>query len=485
MLESMFDIPEPLEEQSVMQVGDLSELAHSSLEIYTDGSGGKYSSCPKLARAGWAWNTMNESYTTFTFVRFSKLAGAAQTVPRSELSAALDALKFINADVDLHFIVDATYVSKIGTQLIEIYKSSSLSGQIPGHSSLYGINADLWCDFYQEIGRRNGRIAFSWSKSHATAHELHKGFVCKEYFLGNSVADAFADKAADLHQLSDAHIAEYEWMVARTALVRKRLLLVMKRVQEFDAKEKLESGLSSRQENEVFDQGVEFVEPGLPAKTPSSKTWSSQRILSSLRVAGHDPVEVHTKTYTVFRCKTCKLQATPKKVSKLLLLGDCAGLGQLKPIVTTASGTMVVGKRLSLSDDDFQSLSSVCKVARVDTGTTADEEVDNGAAASSGSGPASQRALQPPMVGNLRLHDSHRLEHRKGIIICQLCGYYSVSRPGLLAKLCVPLRRGVKSGGRDFLSRWTKGLTPKKSMSWPDNFSNLPDGVIWTPPGST
>ena len=89
------------------------------------------------------------------------------------------------------------------------------------------------------------------------------------------------------------------------------------------------------------------------------------------------------------------------------------------------------------------------------------------------------KAPQPPSVGNQVLHSSHTLEHKKGIIICQRCGYYTISKAGKLARLCAPITPGVKSGGRDFLSRWSKDLPPKKSVSWPNTFSYLPDGVIW------
>ena len=106
------------------------------------------------------------------------------------------------------------------------------------------------------------------------------------------------------------------------------------------------------------------------------------------------------------------------------------------------------------------------------------------AAASSSSAPlsgprAAVQAPQPPCVGNQRLHFSHTLEHKRGIIICQRCGYYTISKAGKLAQPCVPITPGVKSGGRDFLSRWAKDLTPKKSVNWPNTFSYLPDGVIW------
>ena len=86
---------------------------------------------------------------------------------------------------------------------------------------------------------------------------------------------------------------------------------------------------------------------------------------------------------------------------------------------------------------------------------------------------------QPPKVGNQQLHASHTLEHKRGIILCQRCGYYTISKAGKLAHPCAPITPGVKSGGRDYLSRWAKGLTPRKSVDWPNAFSHLPDGVIW------
>ena len=205
---------------------------------------------------------MDGNYEAFNYVRFSKLPGVAQTVPRAELSAVIDALSFIDINVELHFIVDATYVSGIGTQLIESSKSQLRGDGVPSHNCLFGCNANLWSLFLESFSKRTSKVTFSWSKSHASAEQLFRGHVCKEYFLGNVVADAFADQAADLHMLLDSVVAPYDWTAARLALARTRLFGVLQRVQDCDLEETRRQRMEEKRH--VEDYGAAPVIPQRP-----------------------------------------------------------------------------------------------------------------------------------------------------------------------------------------------------------------------------
>ena len=85
---------------------------------------------------------------------------------------------------------------------------------------------------------------------------------------------------------------------------------------------------------------------------------------------------------------------------------------------------------------------------------------------------------QPPMVGKKRLHASHRLEHRRGIILCTRCGYVSATRARELSRPC---SGQPNDNTRKHIARWANGLTPKAAQQWPEAFDNLPADLIRRP----
>ena len=90
--------------------------------------------------------------------------------------------------------------------------------------------------------------------------------------------------------------------------------------------------------------------------------------------------------------------------------------------------------------------------------------------------PAASTVLaQPPMLGSVRLHESHALHHRKGVIICMRCGAYAVLRANKLAKQCsVRLK-----SGKENLDRWSRGIHPQPIKQWPSSYGDLAEGLIW------
>ena len=93
--------------------------------------------------------------------------------------------------------------------------------------------------------------------------------------------------------------------------------------------------------------------------------------------------------------------------------------------------------------------------------------------------PTNTGLAEPPVVGQTRLHASHTLAYRDGVIICLRCGYYAVSKAARLAVECKPLNVAVRSRGQEALSRWRRGLLPFAKMALPEILPTLPEGIIW------
>ena len=91
-----------------------------------------------------------------------------------------------------------------------------------------------------------------------------------------------------------------------------------------------------------------------------------------------------------------------------------------------------------------------------------------------------------------RIHPSHPLGHKRGVVWCWNCGAFAVREPQKLGDPCMPISFSgpvVKSEiyGRACLSRIRRGLTPRSDMTWPDQgehpFEAPPDlGIINAPP---
>ena len=79
-------------------------------------------------------------------------------------------------------------------------------------------------------------------------------------------------------------------------------------------------------------------------------------------------------------------------------------------------------------------------------------------------------------VGNLALHDSHKVHHRRGVLWCWHCAAYSTEALKHLSKPCAG-RPG--RGAQQFLERLKAGNPPRKGMDWPmAEGSGLPSGPV-------
>ena len=182
------------------------------------------------------------------------------------------------------------------------------------------------------------------------------------------------------------------------------------------------------------------------------------------------PSHIRSSNCEIFRCSRCKAHTNRKDLEHFISLGNCQGLGNAMPL-----------QSLRIIEENYVSLGAT-RLTAEGRPPFKRRRIIGKQTWPHGYPSAPQDIVElprPPMVGRRRLHESHNLEHRRGVIICQSCGFYSVTKPGKLAQPCVPLLKGVISGGRHFLSRWKRDLPPKTDMEWPDPFSELPDGLIW------
>ncbi len=188
----MMEVEEAPESCEVWQAGDPSTLQRANLRVYTDGSGGPHSGDLLLRRCGWSWIIKDEG-GGLAFARFSALAGRIQTVPRAELSALVDLVAVVEPTTNLSVVIDAKYVVDNGTKIIHLVRTT---GAADRHPAMTGPHGDLWMAFYQSIKDRGGTVTLTWIKSHATATMIWSGYVGEGDFVGNALADVFADRAA-------------------------------------------------------------------------------------------------------------------------------------------------------------------------------------------------------------------------------------------------------------------------------------------------
>ena len=79
-----------------------------------------------------------------------------------------------------------------------------------------------------------------------------------------------------------------------------------------------------------------------------------------------------------------------------------------------------------------------------------------------------KRTLQvSPFLASLstRVHASHPLGHKRGVVWCWKCGSFAANA---ILKLALECPGGADRYGLDCLSRLRRGLTPRSDRKWPD-----------------
>ncbi len=194
-------------------------------------------------------------------------------------------------------------------------------------------------------------------------------------------------------------------------------------------------------------------------------------------VLGHKPIKGTGTHGNRIACASCKVHAVSKYFRHVLELGRCQVIAisssAYRPSVPCGSSGLAVAGPSQTSTGPIlkRPASSQLEAAPAVAHLRVSQEVATFSA-------APQLLEQPPLVGQRRLHPSHRLEHRRGVILCTQCGFFSASKARELFRECTKTR---SKNTRNNVVRWLEGLPPKHNMVWPETNNNLPSGLIWRP----
>ena len=255
-----------------------------------------------------------------TFARSSGLEGERQTVPRAELSAVIDAMGTLPMVAHLEAVVDASYVVKNGSRIARALDGAlRVSRQQAEYvmrflDQLYGCNGDLWTRFAEVYIERKPPMRFTWIKSHQTARMVVSGAFPKRDLHGNILADAFAEKAAELVQLPEGTVEEYFSARATAHHIRRRLIAVHRSINKHEA------------ENGKQDVVRIFKEKRQP-KPRMTQVYAEDL----LRQLGHEPSFFEAKGATCFQCRLCKCVSTIRKIGDITRGGKCSPVVPVQP----------------------------------------------------------------------------------------------------------------------------------------------------------
>ena len=158
---------------------------------YLDGSGGKYTSDVRRRGVGWAWTQVLEIPVTEArpllesdSIGWYGTVEGPQTVPRAELRAF--------------------------KQVLALLAENQYTGKLRIHSDckyvVQGFKAGRWrqagtiahSDLWRYIGEhKEGQFTLHKVKAHATVEDIMLDRISVRDFIGNSIADKLAGKAAD------------------------------------------------------------------------------------------------------------------------------------------------------------------------------------------------------------------------------------------------------------------------------------------------
>ena len=181
---------------------------------YTDGSGGKYGSIPLLRRCGVGIATLMPREFTFAWGAFIALPGPSQTVPRAELFAIAAVVALATPHAQLTFVVDAKIV----------YDGIT-------HRTTTGELADLWTHLWKLVTDKGLTVHARWVKSHIDKHpDAFTQFpqLTARDVVGNSCADALADRGAAYAEIDINDANPYLYLTATLTRVQLRLIAILR-----------------------------------------------------------------------------------------------------------------------------------------------------------------------------------------------------------------------------------------------------------------
>ena len=272
------------------------------------------------------------------------------------------------------------------------------------------------------------------------------------------MADSFADRAADEAQLDSSVIMSVQMTQGRTTNIQKRLCAVLERIQCFEAEKKRLSDL---------DPSARAPPPPPPSapSRPSRTRLTLPLFLKAFIELGHKPFLMTTSRHKVVACSSCKQQFR-KSHFKNALQERCAPIA--RPVIAIPPAIDEINE----SPIDPSKKRLIPLSCPLDTKRSKTQMQPQ---------PSSHIVAPlldvPPTIGKVRLHASHTLEHRRGVVLCLRCGFYSVTKVDQLALPC----KQPNINGKQRIARWGKGLTPRIGLNWPQQYSDLQEGIIWRP----
>jgi len=187
--------------------------------FYLDGSGGRNTSDKRTRKCGWAAVRMErraDMNPKPVQAICGILVGKTQTVPRAELTAAVELLKkHRGREGDITMFTDCNYVF--------LGSSKTAGAKRKG-------NGDLWHELKEEkiLREKAGyKVDIFKVKAHGSLVDIEGEKITIEDFKGNALADAFAGEAAKLHQAQHQQIKDIARIDKEAWLVQNRIMATM------------------------------------------------------------------------------------------------------------------------------------------------------------------------------------------------------------------------------------------------------------------
>ena len=186
--------------------------------LYTDASGGNHTKDKRLRRVGWAVAAVSTCVVPdLLAVQCGPLPGAKQSVSRGELFVAVAALKLADPSQPLQIVTDCMYV------VLGALKTNVCPNQ---------RHADLWHEFVRLKAGFTKGSSVRHVQSHIPAQLLWAGTVDTKDFVGNTLADAFAGRAASECQPFEGQVGH----IKKTDKVCRQVLLRIAAIKRVVAK---------------------------------------------------------------------------------------------------------------------------------------------------------------------------------------------------------------------------------------------------------
>ena len=269
--------------------------------------------------------------------------------------------------------------------------------------SIFGSYAPQWAEIRSILGTRRGKVTMIKVSAHESLEDYASGHEPLEHWVGNNFADRLAARAAEANAAPLEAIATYESHRGRTVMLARRIVA-------------------------VHSQFLDVQAEARKKKKRGTKAAIEAAWVRRIQRSGHK-LKYDAKGRRA-HCLVC-MQSVARKVLKSWL-----DKGQCRALRATANAWLLRPPPLPPRPDDL-------------------------------SGAVLPRG---PVVGHKELDASHTLSCLRGFWFCCECGSYatlsadSKSSAKALARPCIGVARRA---GRDYLSRFARGLPPRKGMQWP------------------